>query len=334
MATNYSNTSIFNLLDGRSLSSSAGSQISQYCMIKATQNSKEITGIGSNTEYQKFMDNSAGTVLNTVAPNSKIKEDNKSSNAGTVSLKNVYGFLPLPENFSFAVHSNWNEQDLGIWSEAAVKETMDKISELSNSTGWKDLASKTIDVVTAAGGNALASMIVAGKQKLMENAISWGSGENKSATVQQMYKLSGSAINPNKQLYFQGMNFESFSLDFNIAPLSPTDNENLQAYIKELMAYSIPKAYKTAGQNYFEYPNLVQVVLKSNGKTIFSEESLAITSVSCTPSMYTHADGNSINYKLTVEFKETILRTRENVYFENSSNSDANSTTKFLVNVK
>ena len=303
--SSHSNSEVFNLLDSRTQSSTNSSALSQYtCICYSTSTSD----IGSRKNAETSIENMPG--LN--------KLESTKPAGGTVDLTNVYAFLPLPEpgSFSFGVNSNWNELDLGVYDKSMVDNMVSSVETAADSMmngSLKDKFSGIINVATTGLSNFATVKVATGIRLLEENLMSAGSGENKAGAIAETNKLIGRAVNPNKQLYFQGMNFESFNLHFKIAPLTPEDNKNLQDYIKALIKYSVPDTYKSIGQNYFTYPGLVKVIMKSNKKLIFEEDKLAITSVQCTPSTNTHPDGNPISYDLSIGFKETILRTRTNL---------------------
>ena len=284
------NTYILNLLDDRSNSSSSASALHQFTCIS-------FDTVGTMTGEHRI----GGT----------------KDQFGAISS---YAFLPIPENFSFGVNPRWTSQDLGMISREMVKAGMNLSGGLQGIEGhdaWEGLKG------SLAGGAKLWYNNIA--QTLGQDVASLAAGisnENKDAMIKESYKAAGIAINPNKQLYFEGMDFETFSLSFKIAPLNKADNDNFKAYINSLITFALPNlsegsdlgnnAMSVSGQHYFTYPGLVQVHIKAEGKTLFREGSLAITFVRCTPSSNVHEDGNPISYNLEISFQESVIRTKSN----------------------
>ena len=199
----YSNTTVFNLLDSRTTSASVGEVTSQYtCISQSSYNSTDATIASMN----KSIDEGVNKAINLGSFGYSGGGD------GTVSFKSVYAFLPIPTQFpQFAVNTNWNEMDLGVYDKQMVASMGGEVNKVLGSTGPIDAISNTVSALATGGTNYAKMLIARKKRELTENIMAMGaSGEEKQAAVNEFYKQAGRAINPNKQLYFQGMNFESF----------------------------------------------------------------------------------------------------------------------------
>lgn len=130
------------------------------------------------------------------------------------------------------------------------------------------------------------------------------------------------AMNPNSRAMFKGVNLRSFSFQFTFIPTSPEEAEMVEQIIYRFRWHAYPKPINiestgiTAG---FEYPHLFSIAInhRESKKTVGTKIKdcyLESVTTSYNPSsMAYHADGRPVEYNMTLNFRETIALTQEDI---------------------
>lgn len=126
--------------------------------------------------------------------------------------------LPMPEGaISFETSANWNEDDEGGMNEAAAA--------MVSSHGGKTSTSNGGSITTSGVGKSLLSAAT-------EMLGKFG--------VEGAMRGAGIAYNPNKQLYFKGVDLSSLSFDFKLTPKSNAEAIKIKQIVEAINLLMLP----------------------------------------------------------------------------------------------
>jgi len=253
---------------------------------------------------------------------SETSSENKKSNTVTEVGKKMR--LYLPAGFSVADSLQYTNADIGTTGAAALEgmgaATSGKGSALmsvvsSFAGGLKDGLSSIGDLFQTGQMDALAKLSVArginATKDLMTDEVKLGS--------QLALQV---AMNPNSRAMFKGVNLRSFSFAFVFVPTSPEEAEMVEQIIYRFRWHAYPKPINlgttgiTAG---FEYPHLFSIELTHDDSkeavgTMIKDCYLESVTTAYNPSsMAYHSDGRPVEYNMTLNFRETIALTQEDI---------------------
>lgn len=227
------------------------------------------------------------------------------------STGSSYWVLPIPQQLSYNSPFQWSTEDLGHAAAVAANTASDIINSnkpISMDT-IKTLGSGGVGMAEAAGNASMRSMLQKGGDAL---------GMNGSALLKEGEKRMGLAYNPNKQLYFNGVEQRDFSLNFSLSPTSKEEAIAIRNGFRKLILAASPTYNKS--NFYFTYPDFfkVSVIISNDGintHTLMERSRLAITDVSLDLSsngpMTWHEDGFPTSLSMAISFKESEVPTRE-----------------------
>lgn len=232
--------------------------------------------------------------------------------------------LYLPAGFAVADSLQYTNVDIGTTGAAALSgmgaATTGQGSALMGvvgafAGGLKDGLASIGDLFQTGQMDALAKLSVArginNTKDLMTDEVKLGS--------QLALQV---ALNPNSRAMFKGVNLRSFSFAFTFVPTSPEEAEMVEQIIYRFRWHAYPKPINigttgiTAG---FEYPHLFTIELThdDSGETIGTKIKdcyLESVTTAYNPStMAYHADGRPVEYNMTLNFRETIALTQEDI---------------------
>lgn len=248
----------------------------------------------------------------------------ENSQSSTVTEVGKKMRLYLPAGFSVADSLQYTNVDIGTTGAAALAgmgaATTGEGSAIGSVAksffqGIKDGVGSISDLFATGQMDALAKLSVArginNTKDLMTDEVKLGS--------QLALQV---AMNPNSRAMFKGVNLRSFSFAFTFVPTSPEEAEMVEQIIYRFRWHAYPKPINigstgiTAG---FEYPHLFNIELThdDSGQTIGTKIKdcylESVTTAYNPSSMAYHADGRPVEYNLTLNFRETIALTQEDI---------------------
>ena len=253
---------------------------------------------------------------------SETSSENNESTATTKPEKKM--MLYLPAGFGVADSLQYTNVDIGATGAAALAgvgaATSGQGSAIASVAGSflegiKGGISSIGDLFATGQMDALAKLSVArginNVKDLMTDEVKLGS--------QLALQV---AMNPNSRAMFKGVNLRSFSFQFTFIPTSPEEAEMVEQIIYRFRWHAYPKPINiestgiTAG---FEYPHLFSIAInhRESGREVGTKIKdcyLESVTTSYNPStMAYHADGRPVEYNMTLNFRETIALTQEDI---------------------
>jgi hypothetical protein len=225
-----------------------------------------------------------------------------------------YWVLPMPLNLDYNSSYNWSEEDLDHGA-AAVAGMGHVVSNLLNGN-FSEAGTAFYNSLGGGVADAIPTWAMRGAIQKATDAMNVNGGQ----VLKEVERQRGISYNPNKQLYFDGVNMRDFNVRFSLAPTSQKEAENIQKGFSEL-AYRAAPSYSQE-QFYFTYPDFFKftvVVVDGNGNhhIMLSRAGLAITELSLDlapdDALTWHSDGFPTALELSVAFKESVVPTKDNL---------------------
>lgn len=130
---------------------------------------------------------------------------------------------------------------------------------------------------------------------------------------------TGTAVNPKKEQIFKGVDFRSFTLDYQFFPRDPKEARNVLNIIEEFKYHMHPE-YKDAANFLFLYPSEFDVVYYNNDKensSIHKHTSSVLVdmAINYTPNgvFTTFEDGMPTQINIVLTFRELAVMTKERI---------------------
>jgi Tail-tube assembly protein len=129
----------------------------------------------------------------------------------------------------------------------------------------------------------------------------------------------GLAANPKKEQVFKGVDFRTFSFDYQFFPRNPQEAKNVMNIIQEFKYHMHPE-FKDTNNFVYIYPSEFDILYYANGKenkNLHRHTSCVLTEVNVnyTPNgvFSTFADGQPTQINLTLSFRELALLTKDKI---------------------
>ena len=219
-------------------------------------------------------------------------------------LKNVIA-LHVPNQLSIRYGAGWSEEEtFGLQAilqggEVAAKALQEAGKALGNKNG------------ESSAGTALANG-AKGISSIVAN-IALTKGPNAGA----MSALTGLAPNPMKEQVFKGIDFRTFTMEYQFAPRSRDESDNVNRIIKAFKYHMHPE-YKDTNNFLFLYPSEFDIEYYHNGEenmNIHRHTSCVLTefNVNYTPNgnFSTFSEGRPTQINVSMTFKELTILTKE-----------------------
>jgi hypothetical protein len=232
--------------------------------------------------------------------------------------------LYMPDTVSLSQHASYNDISL-----TAALGAAGGVAE-----GWKERGdfgrnlSSLYDGLVAAGKNgdlpAAIKTIKDVDNPLMLEAAGKGLGSagivgNGAAVSQYLLKNAGYAINPQMEVIFTQMDFRRFQFDFTFTPKTAAESKTVRDIIKAFRLNAAPDLHGGGGR-YFDIPSVFQIEymhLESKNENLhkFAPCVLETIMVDYAPEVgwVTYEDGMPVKTRLTLQFKENEIMTREKI---------------------
>lgn len=228
-----------------------------------------------------------------IPDNIAIYDASPSNNKNNASYSHITGgytnwILPVPTSVNYDSSYNWTSEDTS-WQEEMT-------------SNFLNLDFSDVDEKIA---NTLKEVVRGGVGKVT-------SGTTVKAALKKYGQL---AYNPNKQLYFNDIDMRDFSFQFNLVPMSKQEANDIRKWFLNL-AYSAAPSYNSS-DFFFNYPSMFNFKIKTNGTTLLELSNLAITQLNLDLApegqITWHEDGFPTALTLSIQFKESIIPTRNNL---------------------
>lgn len=198
------------------------------------------------------------------------------------------------------------------------------------SVGWGEDSTKIFDLLMRAPGmgiegvKSLATLDAEGLKstgkEIVDAAASVALTGNSLFGNAGVSAAAGLASNPKKEMYFEGVDFRTFTLDYRLFP----KNEQESRYIKnivDMFKFHMYPEYKSGGRFTFIYPSEFDITffkgegLENPWITRIATSVLTNMVVNYTPTgtWSVHKDGSPVMVQISLTFKELSILTKENL---------------------
>ena len=113
-------------------------------------------------------------------------------------------------------------------------------------------------------------------------------GGNTDAIVAQSYKNSGKAVNPHMEMFFENVDFRSFTFDFKLAPRNAPEARAIREIINLFKWAAAPSYQGSGGGVFFIYPNTFEI-------TFFNENETHKVATCCLTGVNVNYTGTGVN---------------------------------------
>jgi len=217
---------------------------------------------------------------------------------GSTKLSTVIS-LYAPDTLSTVQHSHYSVESLG--------EATGVVGQLAAGTIGIEEAIKS-----GGGDTAIKNMAV-------EAALATATGSQ--VVVNAGLKAGGSAINPQMEVFFKDIDFRTFQFDFLFTPRSASEAETVRAIIQAFKFHAAPELDKnnSAGGRYYIVPSVFEIQMYKDGQKNENVGKYGVcacetVNVDYAPQGWvTHEDGMPVQTRLTLQFKEMEIMTKERI---------------------
>jgi hypothetical protein len=122
------------------------------------------------------------------------------------------------------------------------------------------------------GDSETVNSMIANRDSLLEGAMAKLAGSalggNSAAILKQSFKTKGQAINPHMEMFFDNVDFRSFTFDFKLAPRNSSEAKAIREIIN-LFKYASTPSYESSGAGgvFFRYPNVFEITFFNENET-------------------------------------------------------------------
>lgn len=218
--------------------------------------------------------------------------------------------LPLPSQITYQTAFDWSAAEVPLVAQTIIDESKNA-SVVKDSLKSKDYE-KAYNVI-ADDFSKIGEQIGASLSKIALNSISKTFTNGTGAAQYFLQQKGNLAYNPNKQLFFNGIDHRPLTVSFDIVAQNKEQAEACAAGIRNIRIAASPKYSESHA--FFEYPSYFNMQIVVNGSTILQYFKFAITSISTNLSpngvMSWHSDGKPVAYVLEITGIEAELATQE-----------------------
>lgn len=169
----------------------------------------------------------------------------------------------------------------------------------------------TVGKALGAKGKTTAGKVLSGLGQSAEN--------NKELLKNVAAATTGQVINPHVEVLFKGVDFRKFTFDFDFYPKTEAEQEQVREIISEFRFHMHPELADVGGSNrFFLFPSEFDISFyhkEEENKHMFALSSCALTNVTvdytATGFFATHSQGEPVGIKMTLDFTELEILTKE-----------------------
>lgn len=151
------------------------------------------------------------------------------------------------------------------------------------------------------------------------NVVQGISGAIDSNIAKLALKTKGLAINPMKQMIFQGISFREFQMAFTFTPYSKQEAQSVKKIIEAFRTHAAPTINSGAAGMFFIPPSVFNIKFMYKGKenpniTKVTEAVITNIDVNYAPNGFsTYSDGAPVQTQMTISFRENALIDRNKI---------------------
>lgn len=202
--------------------------------------------------------------------------------------------LYMPSNISYQYNANWESVQLGV------------MGRVANTLGSSDITSAQIT-------NALGESSKSSFAKSIQSLTSLNTKDLKDFA-------SGVVVNPYMEIMFRGLENRTFQFEFHFTPKSESEAIEVQKIINTFKLHQAPELKINDSNSYWIYPSEFDIsFLNANGENNWISKigTCAMTGCNVTygseASFAVHGDGSPVETRLSLEFMELELLTKERI---------------------
>ena len=211
--------------------------------------------------------------------------------------------LPLPNQITYQTSFDWSAEEVPLVAQTAIDSYFKESAVGLNADQAQNGFVETMKTMGKQTGAALGKMFVMGASRMFTG----GEGAGK-----YFFQTGfGIAYNPNKHLFFNGIDHRPLTVSFDIIPQNASQAAQCAQGIKQMRVAASPSYSET--QAFFTYPLYFSLDAVVNGSVVLQYNKFAITSINTNLSpngmMSWHADGKPVAYTLEISGLEAEIST-------------------------
>ena len=211
--------------------------------------------------------------------------------------------LPLPNQAVYQSAYDWSAETVPVAAQTVIDATFKKSNTTNIGPETEGFTPQTLLKAATSAGAALGKVFI--------ETISKRTTKSDGAARYFYRQGFGTAYNPNKQLFFNGVDHKPLTLSFDIIAQNAAQASQCASAIKQIRIAASP-TYSTS-HTFFLYPSYFSVDIVVNGTTILQYNKFAITQINTNLSpngvMSWHPDGKPVAYTLELSGIETEVST-------------------------
>jgi len=209
--------------------------------------------------------------------------------------------LPIPSQLSDTNATNFGESNLNSFYAAAISKTLRITDSLSATEFVKNVGSMAVSAAKVASDPRVAGII---KLFTAQQAVS-ALGANISLE-QLITRTTGSTINPNMELLFNGPTLRQFKFQFKFTPRNNPEAEDIKEIIKTFKKHMAPSGKDT---NFLKTPDIFELSYIGKASDYLNRFKLcALTNMSVNytgeGNYATYSDGAPVSMIMDLAFQE------------------------------
>lgn len=211
--------------------------------------------------------------------------------------------MPLPNQLAYQTGFNWSTENVPL-----VAQTL-----IDNYSGKGSISRDDTESSLMSGVETVLAQSMDSMKKMLIKSVS---GLTTGGTAAGQYFLKskyGVTYNPNKQLFFTGIDNRQLNVSFDIIAQNKQQADTCAQAIKAIRVASSPSY--SASKSFFEYPSYFSMKAVVNGSVVMQYNKFAITAINTNLSpngvMSWHPDGKPVAYTLEISGIETDIATSD-----------------------
>lgn len=221
--------------------------------------------------------------------------------------------LPLPSQVTYQSSFDWSANEVPIFAQKVIDSaTSAHKASIGDTNGFMDYVNSVTGTIDNLKNDNSEESALASLQKMFLKSLSEFTTKGKAA-AQYFHKKRGLTYNPNKQLFFNGVDHRQLNISFDIVPQNKEQSKACATAIKKIRIASSP-SYESSSA-FFKYPSYFNLRIVVNNVDVLSYNKFAITSVNTnlSPSgmMSWHNDGTPVAYTLEINGIESEIPTND-----------------------
>ena len=213
--------------------------------------------------------------------------------------------LPRPVNIASAMGSDWQQEQVSAIG-SYMRHNKRQNADMLTAKSYKDVFKK-LDAIAANTLNDANKDVQA----------LWARAKGSKSELGGMRF----ALNPRNEMLFNGMQFKSYSFNFNLVPLIKRDSENIQQAIRAIQKASAPAM--RFEKMFMEYPETWYITFMSGQGGSGNKYLMKLNECCCTnvgvnytpqgDSHNMHEENAPLAVELTLDFTEIFIPTKETI---------------------